>query len=226
MIEIIWMIEPWHWLVLGFSLMIAEIFIPTFASLWFGAAALIVAALSWLLPVPIVVQILIWLALSLVFMFAWIKYIKPLSVNRNRASMQESSIIGEVGMIITKPQGQVPGLIRFSVPIVGADEWACRTLDDNIEAGDRVVVTAINGDELTVALTKRIAAPEVIIRPDINSSNADQLNNTLDNELNKQPMTIKARSSTKANYQNEQDKLSLNKAALDRDRLNKKFTGH
>ena len=53
MIETIWMIEPWHWLVLGFSLMIAEIFIPTFASLWFGAAAVIVAALAWLLPIPL-----------------------------------------------------------------------------------------------------------------------------------------------------------------------------
>ena len=84
MIETIWMIEPWHWLVLGFSLMIAEIFIPTFASLWFGAAAVIVAALAWLLPISLLFQVLIWLTLSVLFMFAWVKYIKPLSMSRKR----------------------------------------------------------------------------------------------------------------------------------------------
>ena len=59
MIEAVFMIEPWHWLVLGFTLMIAEMFIPTFASLWFGAAAVIVAALAWLLPL-IEKQYIIW----------------------------------------------------------------------------------------------------------------------------------------------------------------------
>ena len=42
--ETLWMIEPWHWLVLGFILLIIEMFVPTFASLWFGAAAIIVLA--------------------------------------------------------------------------------------------------------------------------------------------------------------------------------------
>ena len=67
MIETIWMIEPWHWLVLGFSLMIAEIFIPTFASLWFGAAAVIVAALAWLLPIPLLFQVLIGLRYRFIY---------------------------------------------------------------------------------------------------------------------------------------------------------------
>lgn len=169
MIETIYMIEPWHWLVLGFLLMIAEIFIPTFASLWFGAAAVIVAAVAWLLPVPILFQVIIWLALSVLFMFAWIKYIKPLSIQRTMANQSSSLIIGETGMIVAKPQKGVSGIIRFNVPILGADEWPCRTAGVNVETGDRVVVLKIAGDELVVAPTKRLDAPK-IVRPDITPS--------------------------------------------------------
>ena len=202
MIETIYMIEPWHWLVLGFLLMIAEIFIPTFASLWFGAAAIIVAALAWLLPVPILFQVLTWLTLSVLFMFAWVKYIKPLSVDRTKAGLGGSVIIGETGMIVLKPQANTLGLVRFSVPIVGADEWSCRTQGETVEVGDRVVVTDIIGNELIVALTKRIAAPT----PSVDHPNISP--------------TIESRpvaSDIKIN------RLNLNKPNLDRVRLKNKF---
>lgn len=172
MIETIWMIEPWHWLVLGFSLMIAEIFIPTFASLWFGAAAVIVAALAWLLPIPLLFQVLIWLTLSVLFMFAWVKYIKPLSINRRKAGQSSDLIIGETGMIVVKPQKGISGIVRFNVPIWGADEWPCRPAGVNVETGDRVVVVKMVGDEMVVAPTQRLQAPKTIypnITPTINS---------------------------------------------------------
>lgn len=172
MIETIWMIEPWHWLVLGFSLMIAEIFIPTFASLWFGAAAVIVAALAWLLPIPLLFQVLIWLTLSVLFMFAWVKYIKPLSINRKKAGQSSDLIIGETGMIVVKPQKGISGMVRFNVPIWGADEWPCRTAGVNVETGDRVVVIKVVGDEMVVAPTQRLQAPKTMhpnITPTINS---------------------------------------------------------
>lgn len=201
MIETIWMIEPWHWLVLGFLLMIAEIFIPTFASLWFGAAAIIVAALSWLLPVPLILQVIIWLALSVLFMFAWVKYIKPLSIDRTKAGLGGSVIIGETGMIVVKPQAGKLGMVRFNVPIVGADEWPCRTHDETVEVGDRVVVTDISGNELIVAPTKRIEAP-IVNQPNIAPV------------VGSRPVASKA----------QVNRLNLNKPGLDRDRLKKKFT--
>ena len=172
MIETIWMIEPWHWLVLGFSLMIAEIFIPTFASLWFGAAAVIVAALAWLLPIPLLFQVLIWLTLSVLFMFVWVKYIKPLSMSRKKMGQSSDLIIGETGMIVVKPQKGISGMVRFNVPIWGADEWPCRTAGVNVETGDRVVVIKVVGDEMVVAPTQRLQAPKTIrpnITPTINS---------------------------------------------------------
>lgn len=158
MIETLWMIEPWHWLVLGFLLLIVEMFVPTFASLWFGAAAIIIAALSWLLPLSISVQIITWLVLSAVFLLAWFKFIKPLSVDRTKAGLGGSVIIGEIGMIIVQPRPETPGTVRFSVPIVGAAEWMCRTRGEQVAIGDRVVVTDIVGNELVVSSIKAQAA--------------------------------------------------------------------
>ena len=145
------MLEPWHWLVLGFVLLIVEIFVPTFVSLWFGSAAIIVAALSWLIPIPVSVQIIIWLILSATFLLAWFKFIKPLSADRTKAGLGGSVIIGETGMIIVAPQPERVGTVRFSVPIVGAAEWMCRTRGEHVAVGDRVVVTDIIGNELIVS---------------------------------------------------------------------------
>jgi len=160
------MIEPWHWLVLGFLLLIVEMFVPTFASLWFGVAAVIIAALAWLLPIPLLFQVLIWLTLSVLFMLAWIKYIKPLSMSRKKAAQSSNLVIGETGMIVVKPQKGIPGMVRFNVPVWGADEWPCRTAGARVEMGDRVVVLKVVGDELVVAPTQRLQAPK-IIRPNI-----------------------------------------------------------
>lgn len=145
------MLEPWHWLVLGCVLLIIEMFVPTFASLWFGAAAIIVAALLWLIPIPVSVQIIIWLVLSAIFLVAWFKFIRPLSVDRTKAGLGGSVIIGETGMIIVAPQLERAGVVRFSVPIVGAAEWMCRTSGEQVAVGDRVIVTDIVGNELIVS---------------------------------------------------------------------------
>ena len=145
------MLEPWHWLVLGFVLLIIEMFVPTFASLWFGGAAIIVAALAWLLPISVSMQIIIWLVLSAIFLLAWFKFIRPLSVDRTKAGLGGSVIIGETGMIIVAPQLERAGVVRFSVPIVGAAEWMCRTSGEQVAVGDRVIVTDIVGNELIVS---------------------------------------------------------------------------
>lgn len=147
-------IEPWHWLVLGMILIISEMFLTTFATLWFGIAAVIVALLAWLLPISEVFQIILWLVLSVVMVLVWFKYVKPLSVDRTKAGLGGSVIIGEVGMITVAPTLKRTGTVRFSVPIVGATEWQCRTRGEVIEVGQRVVVVDIVGNELVVVPAK------------------------------------------------------------------------
>lgn len=144
-------LQPWHWAVIGMLLMIGELFIPNFAMLWFGVAALVTALLLWVVPMDLLSQVVIWLGLSIVVCILWFRLIQPRIKTRTKAGLGGSVIIGEIGMIVSPVLTNGLGVVRFSVPKVGAAEWACRTLDGRpIEVGTRVIVTAVMGNELIV----------------------------------------------------------------------------
>lgn len=142
--------EVWHWLVLGMLLIILEMFIPIFAVLWFGVAALVVAILLWLIPsFPAAAQLLTWGVLSIISGVLWFKYLKPLSIDRTKAGLSREAVIGQVGFITVLPQHSQIGTVRFSLPVLGADEWLCRS-EEPLELGERVRVVDILGNELVV----------------------------------------------------------------------------
>lgn len=144
-------LQPWHWAVIGMLLMIGELFIPSFAMLWFGVAALMTALLLWAVPMGLLSQVVIWLGLSIVVCILWFRLIQPRIKTRTKAGLGGSVIVGEIGMIVSPVLTNGLGVVRFSVPKVGAAEWACRTLDGRpIEVGTRVIVTAVMGNELIV----------------------------------------------------------------------------
>lgn len=147
--------EPWHWLVFGIALMIGEMFVPTFALLWFGSAALIVAIALFVAPIGFLGQVILWLALSVLFCVGWFKFIKPLSVNRTKAGLGASVIVGEAGLIVKPPTSSQAGIIRFNVPKAGSSQWACRSQDDDaLQVGDRAWIVGIVGNELLVSKNK------------------------------------------------------------------------
>lgn len=144
-------LQPWHWAVIGMLLMIGELFIPSFAMLWFGVAALMTALLLWAVPMGLLSQVVIWLGLSIVVCILWFRLIQPRIKTRTKAGLGGSVIVGEIGMIVSPVLTNGLGVVRFSAPKVGAAEWACRTLDGRpIEVGTRVIVTAVMGNELIV----------------------------------------------------------------------------
>lgn len=144
-------LQPWHWAVIGMLLMTGELFIPSFAMLWFGVAALVTALLLWVVPMGLLSQVVIWLGLSIVVCILWFRLIQPRIKTRTKAGLGGSVIVGEIGMIVSPVLTNGLGVVRFSVPKVGAAEWACRTLDGRpIEVGTRVIVTAVMGNELIV----------------------------------------------------------------------------
>ena len=144
--------EPlyWHWIVFGIVLMLSEIFLTTFFILWFGAAAVVVGGLLLVIPsLPLTWQIFTWTILSTVLAWAWFKYLKPLSIDKTKAGLSKESILGEVGQVLTPPNGERRGTLRFPAPILGADEWLIMSQQD-LSVGDRVSVTDISGNSLIV----------------------------------------------------------------------------
>lgn len=143
-------ILPWHWFVFGVALIICEIFLPSFVTLWFGAAAVLIGGVLYLVPdwSP-TYQILGWSILSMVLAIAWFKFLKPLSIDKTKAGLAKEAIVGEIGQVIAAPVGEQRGKLRFSVPILGSEEWQF-ICEENAAVGDRVRVMDVSGNALIV----------------------------------------------------------------------------
>ena len=140
----------WHWIVLGLALALSEIMLTSFFILWFGAAAIVVGCILYLFPeLSLTWQVLIWTTLSTVLAWSWFKYLKPLSIDKTKAGLSAEAIMGETGQVLSPPNGEKRGTLRFPAPIRGDDEWLFISEDD-LSIGDRVVVQNISGNSLIV----------------------------------------------------------------------------
>ncbi|WP_448760720.1 NfeD family protein [Acinetobacter tandoii] len=142
--------EPWHWFVLGVLLMLSELIIPAFAALWFGISAILVGILLWIFPaLDSTVQLVLWMILSILCTIAWFRFIKPLSIDKTKAGLSREATIGQIGMVIQVNMEHEQIRVRFPMPVLGSDEWNCRTLT-SVNVGDRVRVVDILGNDLVV----------------------------------------------------------------------------
>lgn len=146
-------VQPYHWLIFGLILMTVEMLVPTFFLLWFGVSAIAIAPFAWIFNLSFYASVIVWLILSIIVCILWFKLIQPKIKTRTKAGLGGSVIIGEVGILTYAPivGDDRLGKVRFNVPKVGSDEWLCRIADgESIQAGDRVIVTAVLGNELVV----------------------------------------------------------------------------
>jgi membrane protein implicated in regulation of membrane protease activity len=143
-------IAYWHWLVLGMLLIISELFVPSFTIVWFGFAAVAVSGIMLLFPsIALTWQLFIWAIASCIMTFGWFKFIKPRMVDRTQAGTAKEALLGQTGQVIKPPVDGRDGVLRFSVPLLGSDEWAF-FCSEPVAAGDRVVVGEISGNTLIV----------------------------------------------------------------------------
>ena len=140
----------WHWLVFGMILIMAEIFVPSFTIFWFGLGGLVVAGLLLLFAhISFTWQLFIWAIASCLFTILWFRFIRPLMADRTRAGLSREAAIGETGHVIRKPEEGRRGMVRFSTPLLGSDEWPF-ICDADVGVGDRVIVADISGNTLVV----------------------------------------------------------------------------
>ena len=148
-ITILW----WYWIVLGIALMLSEIILPSFTILWFGAAAVLVGIVVAIAPdISLELQVAIWTVASVGFTILWFKFLKPLSTDRTKAGMSKEAMTGTIGQVTDLPMGEKRGEVRFSTPLLGAEEWPFFYPEDEppLQLGDRVIVTDIMGNALVV----------------------------------------------------------------------------
>lgn len=143
-------IQWWHWIVAGLLLIATELAVPAMVLVWFGLAAVVMGVLVALMPsLSLTTQILVWTVLSVALVVLWMRVFKP-GVLKTRAGTPDA-MIGETGLLVSDVAPFRHGEVRFQRPVMGSDVWDC-VADDNLKAGSRVVVTAIEGSTVRVAL--------------------------------------------------------------------------
>lgn len=145
----------WMWMALGMVLIMLEVFVPNFVIMWFGLGGFLVALLVAVIRPSFTQQLLIWASSSLALVVLWFLCIKPRMADKTKAGMSREAVVGAVGQVIEAPEGERRGKVRFSVPLLGAEEWPCLAQErEAVEVGDRVQVMDILGNALVVRSVK------------------------------------------------------------------------
>jgi inner membrane protein len=145
-ITIVW----YYWLILGMLLILGEMLVPSFTLLWFGLAALLTGLLLLIAPgLELSYQLIIWALSSIGFTVLWFKYFKPTMIDKTKAGISREALTGETGIVIKTPRDEARGVVRFSMPLLGSDEWEF-ICSGSCKVGDRVEVIDVSGNTLVV----------------------------------------------------------------------------
>lgn len=141
----------WHWIILGVLLILFELVIPSFTAMWFGLSAIAVGAVLWLEPnLAGSYQVLIWGVLSGVLTIIWFRIFKP---KKGHHHAVKEEVEGEMGLVATLASGNRPGVVRFSTPLLGEDEWPYKS-EETLEVGQQIKV--INVENNILIVVKRV----------------------------------------------------------------------
>lgn len=159
------------WLVVLIVSIVAEVITLGLTTIWFAGGAL-VAILAAALRAPLALQIVLFLAVSLLLLF----FTRPVAVryfNKDRVRTNAESLVGRQAIVIS----EIDNLQGIGQVIVGGQEWSARSSDDQIRlaVGTVVDILAINGVKLIVredaqmekveGVTSSMAQPEIPIEP-------------------------------------------------------------
>ena len=138
----------WHWIILGILLVLFELIIPSFTAMWFGLGAVFVGSLLWLYPdISGGLQVLLWAIVSCLLTFFWFRVFKP---RKRSQAVRRDQVEGEWGLVILPASEHKPGMIRFSTPLLGEDEWPYKCADA-LEAGEQAKVIDVQDDILIIS---------------------------------------------------------------------------
>jgi membrane protein implicated in regulation of membrane protease activity len=124
------------WFIIGLAFFLLEFVVPGFILFFFGIGAWIVAVLSLFADVSINVQLVLFLASSLItviFFRNWVK--NKLGINKSGPNVLEDEFVGKIARAETSISPGKNGKVEFK----GAS-WDASS-EDTISQGENVVIT-------------------------------------------------------------------------------------
>ncbi len=134
------------WLVALVLFILIEIATMGLTTIWFAGGALL-AVIASALGLPLVVQIVLFFAVSFVLLY----FTRPMAVkyfNKDRVKTNAESLVGRQAIVIS----EIDNLQGIGQVTVGGMEWSARTAEAGIrlDVGSVVNIIAINGVKLIV----------------------------------------------------------------------------
>lgn len=134
------------WLIVLILSIVVEVISLGLTSIWFAGGAL-VAILAAALKAPLFVQIILFLAVSLLLLF----FTRPIAVkyfNKDRVRTNVESLVGRQAIVIS----EIDNLQGIGQVTVGGQEWSarCEETEGKLPVGTVVDVVAISGVKLIV----------------------------------------------------------------------------
>ncbi len=132
---------PFYWLIALAVFLVIEIITLGLTTIWFAGGSLI-AFVASLFGAPIVVQIVLFFAISFILLF-FTRPIVEKHLNNNREKTNVNSMIGKEGKVTE----EIDNFNQKGTIIVNGLEWTARSLEDGIiiPNGSKVVVKDVQG---------------------------------------------------------------------------------
>lgn len=137
----------WHWLILGFALLIAEIILPGIFLLWWGIAAIIIAGLMALVPTLSLTTLgIAYAVLAFILSLIWWRY----QHGKDEKDQQHSSLNKrDHAMLGMKGSVQEINPNGIGRGYFGDTTW--RIQGEELSVGDTILVTKVEGITLFVS---------------------------------------------------------------------------
>ena len=134
------------WVVLVIISILVELGTVGLTAIWFAAGAL-VSLIAAIIGVNPIIQIILFLGVSIVLLAATRPWAKKY-INSRTQSTNADSLIGQTIQI----RERVSNMDQTGMAVVHGQEWTVRTRNDNeiIEPGEKAKVLAISGVKLIV----------------------------------------------------------------------------
>ena len=134
----------WIWLILGLLLALLEMLVPGVYLIWLAAAALVIAAITFVSGPPLAIQVIAFVSLALVFAFSAKRWLRdrPIESSDPLLNNRGGRLVGETALVTAAIESG-SGRVR-----VGDSEWIARGPD--VAAGERVRIAGSSGAELLV----------------------------------------------------------------------------
>ncbi|MBN1697185.1 MAG: NfeD family protein [Spirochaetales bacterium] len=141
---------PLVWLIAGLLLLGAEMFIPGFVIFFFGAGALLVSLLTWLIPglkENLLLQFIIWLVSSGLTLGFFRKFFSKIFRGKEQRDTGEDEFVCKQATVIEPIENNKAGRVSFE-----GTSWKAIAYDENIRVGDTVEI--LKKDNLTLIVTR------------------------------------------------------------------------